>query len=85
MCSTFLLLKMHEMHFSVGMSCSASPSICISFYSMCDGNLRGVSSAQSFTYVILSLNDNPDCSREKRTVLFSLIPSQMIFLTDVSI
>lgn len=63
---------MHEMHFSIGMLCNASPSICISFYNMCDGILKGVSTPQSSAYAILPLNDNPDCSREKEDRSFSL-------------
>lgn len=60
-------------------------SICISFCSMCDGNLRGVSTPQSSAYVILPLNDNPDCSRGKESrSFFPPALSRIVSLTDDS-
>lgn len=85
MCCTFLLLKMHEAHFSVGTTGSASPSICISFCGVCDGNLRGMSTPQSSPCVILPLNGTL-CPRivlgrkkkKKLPVLFSSAASSRI-------
>lgn len=73
------------------LGCQRKFSICISFCSMCDGNLRGVSTPQSSAYVILLLNDNPDCSRgkENRSFFSSLfsdsIPHGRFYVTLVVI
>lgn len=61
---------MHEMYFSVEMSCNTSPFICISFCNVCDDNLKGISTTQSFVYVILLQNDIRDCSHGKKMIFF---------------